>query len=477
MAVKRTVVVTSARALGAALTLAAGAALVAGAVIIPLPSHTADVTAVTVSPTPLPQSLTCAGSLFQLSNGSGSDATSASGVGTPRRVDGTSDDDAETDTAALKAPDNTTVTGDTAPQLVTAPEADPGVLIAAAQTVSVAQEDLAGLAATNCGEAQADSWLVGGATTVGRTSFVLLSNPTEVAADVDLTFYAENGKLDAPGSSGITVPAKSQRVFSLAGFAPNAQYPVVHVVSTGGYVAATLQQSVIRGLEPGGVELVGPTAAPAKGMVFAGVKITGTSAIGERMSADGYADLQSGLRVYVPGSEDATISVSVASESSGSADGSYSLNAAGGVVSELPLKDLPDGSYSVTLESDVPIVAAARTSVLSAGPLDFSWNQAAAPLSDDVLVPIAPGPAPRIHLANSGEKESTVTLTTPSGSTATIVVPAGGTQGLDATPSTVYTASMTEPVSIAVGYSGDGQLSAYTVAAPSALAAPIVVYP
>jgi hypothetical protein len=140
MAAKRTVIATSARALGAALTLAAGAALVVGAVIIPLPSHTADVTALTVSPTPLPQSLTCAGSLFQLSNGTGSDATSASGVGKPSRVEGTSDDDADTETKALGAPDNTTVTDDTAPQLVTSPKADPGVLVAAAQTVSVYQQ-------------------------------------------------------------------------------------------------------------------------------------------------------------------------------------------------------------------------------------------------------------------------------------------------------------------------------------------------
>jgi hypothetical protein len=36
---------------------------------------------------------------------------------------------------------------------------------------------------------------------------------------------------------------------------------------------------------------------------------------------------------------------------------------------------------------------------------------------------------------------------------------------------------MTEPGSIGVGYSGDGQISAYTVAPPSALATPIVVYP
>ena len=363
MAAKRTVIATSARALGAALTLGAGAALVAGAVLIPLPKYSVSVPSVEVAPTPVPQSLVCAGSLLQLSNGAGADATATSGVGTPKRSSGADESGVDIEQAPLAAPDNSSVGDATAPTAVTAPSADPGVLIAAAQSVAVAQEDISGLAATNCAEAQADTWLVGGATTVGRTSFVLLSNPTEVTADVDMTFFAENGRLDAPGSTGITVPAKSQRVFSLAGFAPNAKYPAVHIVSTGGYVAASLQQTVIRGLEPGGIELTGPTAAPSTDLVFAGVKITGTSAIAERLSADGYADLQAALRVYVPGDADATITVSVASESSGSADGSYTLSAPGGVVSELPLKDLPDGSYSVSLESTQPIVAAARTSV------------------------------------------------------------------------------------------------------------------
>lgn len=477
MAAKRTVIATSARALGAALTLGVGAALVAGAVLIPLPKYSVSVPSVEVAPTPVPQSLVCAGSLLQLSNGAGADATAASGVGTPKRSSGADESGVDIEQAPLAAPDNSSVGDATAPTAVTAPSADPGVLIAAAQSVAVAQEDISGLAATNCAEAQADTWLVGGATTVGRTSFVLLSNPTEVTADVDMTFFAENGRLDAPGSTGITVPAKSQRVFSLAGFAPNAKYPAVHIVSTGGYVAASLQQTVIRGLEPGGIELTGPTAAPSTDLVFAGVKITGTSAIAERLSADGYADLQAALRVYVPGDADATITVSVASESSGSADGSYTLSAPGGVVSELPLKDLPDGSYSVSLESTQPIVAAARTSVLASGAIDFAWNQAAAPLKADVLVPIAPGPSPRIHIANTGDDEADVTLRTASGNEVKIAVPAGGTKGLDAQPNTVYTATMSSAVSISVGYSGDGQLSGYTVAAPSESAAPIVVYP
>jgi hypothetical protein len=477
MAAKRTVIATTARALGGALTLGAGAALVAGAMLIPLPSHSVTAPAETIAPTPLPQSLVCPGSLLQLANvGGGGDATTASGVGTPKRGVGAST--ATTlDQSALAAPDNTSTSAETAPTVVTAPDAEPGVLVAAAQSVAVKQEDMAGLAASTCTEAQSDSWLVGGATTVGRTSFVLLSNSSEVAADVDLTVFAENGRLDAPGSTGIVVPAKSQRVFSLAGFAPNAKYPVVHVISTGGYVAATLQQTVIRGLEPGGVELAAPTSAPSTKMAFPGVRISGTSAIAERLSADGYADLQAALRVYVPGTADATITVSVASESSGVADGSYTLTAAGGVVSELPLKDLPDGNYSVNLESTEPIVASARTSVLASGAVDFAWNQAAAPLEDETLVPIAPGPSPRIHLANSGPEESKVVLRAGSGSEVTIVVPPGGTKGLDAQPNTVYTATMTQPVSISVGYSSDGQLSAYTVPAPSELAAPIVVYP
>jgi hypothetical protein len=63
---------------------------------------------------------------------------------------------------------------------------------------------------------------------------VLLSNPTAVAATVDVRVFGEAGPVEAPSALGDHRAAARQRVLSLAGLAPNLASPVVHVTSTGG---------------------------------------------------------------------------------------------------------------------------------------------------------------------------------------------------------------------------------------------------
>ncbi|RII97134.1 hypothetical protein DZF97_17335, partial [Clavibacter nebraskensis] len=133
--------------------------------------------------------------------------------------------------------------------------------LAGAASEIVTEADLAGLAATSCSEATADAWLVGGATTTGRTTFVVLDNPSGVSSTVDLAITGEDGAVSAPGASGISVPAGGRRVLSLAGLAPDLSSPAVHVQSRGGQVVARLEQSTVRGLLAGGVDWIGPVAA------------------------------------------------------------------------------------------------------------------------------------------------------------------------------------------------------------------------
>ena len=69
---------------------------------------------------------------------------------------------------------------------------------------------LAGLAATACAEPTSSTWLVGGAATVGRTTLLLIANPTAVAAEVSIRMWGESGAITAPGMAGIDVgPASS----------------------------------------------------------------------------------------------------------------------------------------------------------------------------------------------------------------------------------------------------------------------------
>ncbi|WP_414171162.1 DUF5719 family protein [Clavibacter tessellarius] len=248
---------------------------------------------------------------------------------------------------------------------------DPTELAGAASQIAT-QSDLAGLAAAPCSEATAESWLVGGGTTTGRTTFVVLDNPSGVSSTVDLAISGEDGAVSAPGASGINVPAGSRRVLSLAGLAPDLSSPAIHVQSRGGQVVATLEQSTVRGLLAGGVDVVVPAAAPATTLTMTGLRVD-TQAAAQPAPAEGEApaegtdgaagsgpgadvgtdpDRSTAVRILVPGSDDADVSVSVAPEDGTDGTGTtFTVEADGGRVTDFPVSGLTDGRYAVTVQS------------------------------------------------------------------------------------------------------------------------------
>lgn len=258
-------------------------------------------------------------------------------------------------------------------------------LMAGSQSQTVATETLRGFAAAACAEATSDAWLVGGSTDVGRTSLVLLSNPTTVLATVDLNVFGEAGPVDAPGSTGILVQPGEQRIVSLAGLAPNLKSPVVHVQSRGGQTTATLEQSSIRGIEPGGVELIAPTTTPALQHVIAGVRLLAPPAAEISGTDAGIADGTPSVRVLVTGTEPATVQVGVTSTTDGAVGTSVEVELEPGIASEVPLPELTEGTFSVSVTADQPVVAAARTETVGAEGKDFAWFTASEPLNDDFL--------------------------------------------------------------------------------------------
>lgn len=482
MVSKRGVAIAGARVAAGLVLVGAIAAVIAAAVLVPIPSVVASAATVAVAPAPQAQYRVCPGPILEYSQASGQPSPVTSAVGgagitsAVREAAGGSSGTAVT-TNPLAAPDNSSAVSGNAPQVLAAPDASGGALLAASQSAVAGANDLRGFAATACGEATADSWLVGGATTVGRTSLILLSNPTAVAANVRLSVYAENGVVDAPGASAILVPAQSQKVVSLAGLAPNVSSPVVHVESTGGAVLASVQQGIIRGLETGGVELVGASAAPSQAAIMTGVSIAGTSAIAERLPTDGNGDMQAALRVFVPGTADASLTVTATSEQANVQSVTFNLTAAAGRVTELPLRDLGDGTYTLSVDSTVPVVTAARTSVIEAGALDFAWYQSALPQPVDFVAPVAMGPNPRLHLNNPGPVAVTVVLTPTTGAKLTVQVPARATVAVVVAGGSTYVAAASGALVASVGFAGGGQLSAYSLVAPNALEEPIVIYP
>lgn len=464
------------RTAGGVVGVAVAVVAVAGATLLPLPDLAIGAPSQTVTPVPADQQRVCPGPLLELAADAGA-ATRPSAVGEPSFS--TDSIGADVRSRSLK-PDADTTSPDEAPLLasVTTPQgATTSPLFAGAQSQNATAPDLAGLAAAACAEPSADTWLAAGSTSLGQTSLVLLSNPSEVDATVDLSIYTETGPVSAPGAASILVPAGSQKVVPLAGLAPSAAAPVVRVRTSGGEVVASLQQSYEVGIQPRGAELVGATGAPARQQVIPGVTLGSMAAIEAAQSAEGVGVDYPVVRLLVPGDTDAQVTIGAVGEAGTAAGDSYATTVKAGTVAEVPLQRLKDGSYTVTVNSSVPVVAAVRTSVIGAKLRDFAWFSSAQDLQKDALAVMPTGGVAALHVANAGDSDRTVSIEPLSGgSTLTLAVPAEGGSHIRL-PAGSYRITGADGLRGSVSLTGDGMTSSFALAPPGPLAAPITVYP
>jgi len=482
MATKRRVAQIGARVSGGLLGMAVVVVAIGGAAVVPWPTLVQPAPSTLVTPVADSQLRVCPGPLLTLAEDS-SQAETATSVGRydtvySARTAVTGAEAVPVDRADLAAVDNSQAARDGAPLVLSVPVeagADAAPMVAAAQSQAFGIETIGGFAVSACTAASSDSWLVSGSTDVGRTSLVLLGNPTDVVASVDLTVYGEAGVVDAPGSTGILVQPGSQRIVSLAGLAPNLRSPVVHVQSTGGQVAAAMEQSVIRGLQPGGVELSGPSTMPATEQVIPGVAVSAPSA---DASADAGAVTEDTptVRVLVPGDTPAQVTVGVQSEDGSATGTSLEVEIPAGVATEVPLSGIGPGTFTVKLTADQPVVSAALTSTPGSVNPDFSWSSAAQAQTGAFAVSVPPGPAPTIHLANTDAVDANLTFQPDAGDAIVITVPAGQSAVVPLAGSTNYLVSGGTSIAAAVAFAGDGQASSFTLSPIGVLSSAITVY-
>ncbi|GAA4165513.1 hypothetical protein GCM10022286_28780 [Gryllotalpicola daejeonensis] len=457
------------RVLAGAAGIAASVVVVTAVTTLPLPSSQAHAVSRSVTPVPATATAACPGPLLQL--GSDASTSAISALSTPQVVSGGAG--AKPDAVDLST---TNVNpGGAAPRAYRQPATDGGKepLVAAAQTVTEKTAEVSGTAAANCVQPDFDQWLVGGATSLGATTLVILDNPGDVSATVAVQPYSEQGLAEAAGGTGIVVKPHSQRVVPLAGLVPNASATVVHVTSTGGTVSAQLQESEVSGVTPQGVEWVGPTAAPAKKLVIPGALFDGTalSAATATDSGDGGVPV---LRVLPVGTKDAKLSIGVKPASGKGAGTALTASVGHGVVSEVPLEKAGKGTYTITVDSSEPIVASVHTStVVAKKGTDFTWYAAATPLKGAAAIPIGGGNA-TLHLTNTSS--DAVTLTLEGKQSSTITVPANGSASHAFTKPDVLRVPDAKGVVASVTFASPGQLAAYVAYPTSASASALTVY-
>lgn len=259
---------------------------------------------------------------------------------------------------------------------------------------TAADGDLQGTAAANCQAPANDLWLTGASTTVGRTSVLVLSNASGTPATVSLELFGGKGQIQAPGSRGLLVPPGSTRSIVLAGLAPGEAQLSVHIRSAGGPVAAVIQQSVLRGLTPGGVDFIGPGAAPAARQVMTGVDIQDAGGISAVTAKGGFDDAGPALAITVPGPADAVVEVKLFGRDGQKAlPGGGIVTAKAGAVTEIPLAGVPAGHYTVSTSSDVSFAATARVTrgLANDKASDVAWAASGVRLGSQHVVPVPQG--------------------------------------------------------------------------------------
>jgi hypothetical protein len=218
----------------------------------------------------------------------------------------------------------------------------PGLV--AGQTTLVPSGDLRGLSSAACTQPSDDAWLVAGGTDVGRRGRLVLVNAADNPVDVDVEVLGERGAVPRSAGSSVQVPARSRTVLLLDALAPGVRSPVVHVTTTAGTVAATLNDAWLSGTSPRGVDDAVPAAAPSRQALVPALLGGGPSSL--RIASTGAVEAVAQVRLIGP-------------------SGPVQLPD-GGVVRvpgrssrSLDLGNLRAGGYLVQVRSDEPVVAGA----------------------------------------------------------------------------------------------------------------------
>ncbi|WP_275007203.1 DUF5719 family protein [Promicromonospora iranensis] len=250
-----------------------------------------------------------------------------------------------------------------------------GATYATATVASVTTDgDLRGMVAGPCAVPSVEHWLVGGSTSVGSSGRLVLQNPGRTPATVSLEAWGASGPVVLGSQSLVVVPPGEQVITMLEAIAPDQSRLALHVTAEGGRVGAYVQHHRIEGLVPAGADLVVSGGAPSSTTAVSGVVSTGEPV------DDPHAPR---LDLLTPGTVAGTASLAVLGpDGPVRLRGGEEVSLEPGQVTTLPLGGLSEGSYTVVVDADVPVVAgaavdrkgtAAEDAVVDDDPYDRAW--------------------------------------------------------------------------------------------------------
>jgi hypothetical protein len=204
-----------------------------------------------------------------------------------------------------------------------------------------------------------------------------------------------------------------------------------------------LQQKAIRGLTPGGLDLIGPTPAAQKVVHIPGLFIRTSDKLATLAESDSdYADTQTSLRVAAPGNSDAVFTAQVQGADGTSFGTVIQGTVPAGTVRDFELTDLADGDYIVQITSNEPVMASARLNRIGSGEPDLAIASAVPATKLDAGFTTAPAGISKLSIVNPGSKAGSFTI-----NGRTQPIPAESNLVVFLAPSTSYRLSSTVPLS------------------------------
>jgi len=280
-----------------------------------------------------------------------------------------------------------------------------------------------GLASLECFSAGSDQWFVGASASVGRTGSVVMANPEDTPATVDIVLWGATGALPAPSGRGVFVPAHGQVRVPFSVLAPGVPDFAIHIESRSGRVVASVFDRDANGLIPRGLEWVPLTAAPAAQVVVPGIPAQVTPV---KLSV-------------LATTRDTTVNVRVLNPSGAFAPAGLStITLTAGQLQVVDLTKVLRGQpAAVELTADSPIVASAWYQLDGAnGAAEFAYAAGAPALTGAAVVaglPTSRGYRHRLYLTNNNRQRAssvTVQVVPKSGTSKTtrLKIAAGTTQ-------------------------------------------------
>jgi hypothetical protein len=294
------------------------------------------------------------------------------------------------------------------------------------QIQAVSTDGLTGLTGAACQRPTNDLWFMGGDTSTGRESLLVVKNVTKVDSTVSLEIFNERGLVTGSGMSGISVAAGKTTVIPLASYVPKTKTFVTHVVSRGGLVAAWIQQKTIHGLISGGVDYVSPTAEFSKTQVIPGVFVRGSADAAKLIGNADFADLMPTLRVFVPGSKPATVTAQVVGSTATTYGTVVRQTIPGGTTADIALPGLADGDFVAIVKADQAIGSAIRLHRVVKKAIDFAWLTAAVSHSGSVGLSVPTAGISKLSLVNPSNSVIDLRLVQNGGSASSFKIPAAG---------------------------------------------------